>query len=89
MDVINGEISKRRQKEADEALELDLKIVTECLEKDELERKAKSEKRESLKKDMHAYREHLLEQRLIEREREKEIEAMYKFEDEKVFSIFS
>jgi enoyl-CoA hydratase/carnithine racemase len=85
---MNAEILKLRQKEADEAAALDLKIVTECLEQDELERKAKSAKRGLLKKEMHAYREHLLEQKRIEDEREKEIEAMYKFEDEKVFSTF-
>lgn len=81
---MNAEIRINRQKEADEALELDLKIVNECLEQDKQERLAKSAKRESLRKEMHAYREHLLQQKRIEKEREKEIEAMYKLEDEKV-----
>lgn len=87
LDMINSEVRKKRQQEADDAFELDLKIINECLKQDELERKAKSAEREALKKEMQAYRDHLLAQQQIEKERDKAIEAKYRVEDEKVHSI--
>ena len=84
LDVMNAEIAINRQKEASDSLQMDLKIINECLIEGERERKAKSNQRESLKKEMQAYRDHLLTQKQLEKEREKEIEAMYKLEDDKV-----
>lgn len=86
LDLTNADIREKRQKEADEAFALDLNIINECLKQDELERKAKSAEREALKKEMQAYRDHLLAQKEIEKEREKEIEAKYKVEDEKLWT---
>ena len=84
LDTVNEKIRKQRQQDTQEAFEMDLKILNECLQQDELERMAKSAEREALKREMQAYRDHILAQKQVEKDREKEIEAMYKFEDEKV-----
>ncbi len=88
LDAVNMERLKKKQKEAQESLDMDLKIINEYIAQDELEKKIKTAKREALRREMQMYRDHLLEQKLVEKEREKEIEYMYRLEDEKVRIFF-
>lgn len=84
LDKFNSIRLKQKQKDAREALEMDLKVLNEYLLQDEAEKQAKSAKRESLKREMQVYRDYLLEQKQIEKAREEEISRLYTIEDEKV-----
>ena len=87
LDKFNSTRLKQKQKDARDALEMDLKILNEYLLQDEAEKQAKTAKRESLKREMQVYRDHLLEQKQIEKEREEEISRLYTIEDEKVLNF--
>ncbi|KAJ3050542.1 hypothetical protein HK097_008508 [Rhizophlyctis rosea] len=85
LDAFNRQKLLQRQREVQESLEMDLKIVNEFLEAGEKEREGKNRRKEELRREMIAYREHLEEQRRVEREREREIDRMYREEEDRLW----
>ncbi|KAJ3102857.1 Cilia- and flagella-associated protein 53 [Phlyctochytrium planicorne] len=85
LDKFNKIKVEQRAKEVRESLELDMKIVNEFFRMDQSEAEIKSRKRAELRKEMQLYREHLLEQQKIEREREKEIDRLQREENDKLW----
>jgi uncharacterized membrane-anchored protein len=79
---------EQRAREVREALELDLKIVNEFFKMDQAEAENKNRRRAELRREMQLYKEHLMEQQRVEREREKEIEKLQKEEEDKVRVFF-
>ncbi|KAJ3194931.1 Cilia- and flagella-associated protein 53 [Irineochytrium annulatum] len=87
LDKFNKMKVEARAREIRESLELDLKIVNEFFKMDASDAESKSRKRAEQRRDMQLYREHLMEQQKIEKEREKEIEKMQKDESDKLWRI--
>ena len=88
LDRFNQVKMAQRAKDARESLEMDLKIVSEFLEADAQDRAAKSAKKKALMDEMLSYRDTLLGQREEAKQREKEVEARYREEEEKVGITF-
>ncbi|KAI8821359.1 tumor suppressor, Mitostatin-domain-containing protein [Fimicolochytrium jonesii] len=85
LDTFNKNRILARQKEVQEALELDLKIVNAFFRMDEQEREKQSRRKEELKREMKMYMDYLREQRRVEAEREREIEELYAQENAKLW----
>ncbi|KAJ3330918.1 Cilia- and flagella-associated protein 53 [Blyttiomyces sp. JEL0837] len=85
LDKFNKLRIEQRAREVQESLEMDMKIVNEFFKQDQAEAENKSRRRAELRREMQLYREHLLEQQRIEKQREKEIEAMQKEEEDKLW----
>lgn len=84
LDAFNKAKIRARQREVQQALELDMKIVNAFFRMDEQEKESKNRRKEELKKEMKLYMDHLREQQMIEKEREREIERLYAEEAERV-----
>ena len=84
LDAFNKLKLTQRQKDIQEALDNDIKILTEVAKLESEEKQKQSRRRAELQKEMIMYRNHLAEQKAIENEREKEIEKFYAAEQERV-----
>ncbi|TPX31586.1 hypothetical protein SmJEL517_g05091 [Synchytrium microbalum] len=87
LDRFNKAKIAQRAKDARESLEMDLKIVSEFLEADAKDKAAKSAKKKALREEMLSYRDSLVAQRETVKEREKEIDARYREEEEKMWKL--
>ncbi|ORY41229.1 hypothetical protein BCR33DRAFT_342469 [Rhizoclosmatium globosum] len=86
LDKFNSLRLQARANEIQLSLEQDIKIVSDVLALDAAEKEAQSRRRTELRKEMQIYREHLLEQRRLERERDQEIARMEKAEGDKLWN---
>ncbi|KAJ3022425.1 Cilia- and flagella-associated protein 53 [Thoreauomyces humboldtii] len=84
LDAFNKSKVQARQREVQDALELDLKVVNAFFRMDEMEKETKSRRKEQLKLEMRMYMDHLKHQQEIERENAKEIDRLYAEESTKV-----
>ncbi|KAI9344867.1 tumor suppressor, Mitostatin-domain-containing protein [Obelidium mucronatum] len=85
LDKFNSLRLQTRANEIQQSLEHDIKIVSDVLALDLAEKQAQSRRRTELRKEMQLYREHLLEQRRLERERDREIARLEKVEADKLW----
>ncbi|KAJ3029351.1 UNVERIFIED_CONTAM: Cilia- and flagella-associated protein 53 [Siphonaria sp. JEL0065] len=85
LDKFNALRLQSRANEIQQSLEHDIKIVSDVLALDLAEKQAQSRRRTELRKEMQLYREHLLEQRRLEKERDREIARMEKVEADKLW----
>lgn len=83
LDYFNKMRMQQRAKEVQDALEMDMRIVSEFAAIDESERLEKVRRKEELRNETQMYRQHLAEQKEIEERRAREIEHMYAKEQEK------
>ncbi|KAI8813562.1 tumor suppressor, Mitostatin-domain-containing protein [Cladochytrium replicatum] len=87
LDRFNRKKIQQRQKDIQDALDMDLLIVNEFLRLDEAEKESRSRRKEELRREIQAYREHLFQQQQIERERDRETDKLYRDEEEKVWRM--
>ncbi|KAI8919135.1 tumor suppressor, Mitostatin-domain-containing protein [Powellomyces hirtus] len=85
LDSFNKAKVQARQREVQDALELDLKVVNAFFRMDEQEKETKSRRKEELKREMKMYMDHLREQQAIEKERAREIDRLYVEESKKLW----
>lgn len=69
-----------------ENLEMDMKIVNEYLQLEAQEKERKSLRKEQLRKEVAVYHEHILQRKLAQKQREKEIDEMYRQEEERFWN---
>ena len=87
LDNFNKLKLQQRHHEVQTALEMDMKILSEFLRLDRLEKETKQRRREELRREMQMYRQHLQQQKDIEKQREKEIENWYSAEQERLWKV--
>ncbi|TPX72621.1 hypothetical protein SpCBS45565_g00287 [Spizellomyces sp. 'palustris'] len=85
LDAFNKLKVQQRQREVQDALDLDMKIVSAFFRIDEQEKESRNRRKEEMRKEMLLYMEHLREQQRIEKEREREVDRMYAEEAEKLW----
>jgi hypothetical protein len=88
LDTFNKIRIEQRQKDIKDALDNDIKLLSEVAKLESEEKAHLSRRRAELQKEMTLYREHLANQKAIELEREKELEKFYAGEQEKVSLYF-
>ncbi|KAJ3344941.1 Cilia- and flagella-associated protein 53 [Entophlyctis luteolus] len=86
LDKFNTLRMQARAAEHRAALDDDIELVNNLIALDEQEKAAKSRRREELRREMNLFREHLLNLRLAEKEREDELLRLEKAEAEKLWS---
>eukprot|EP00842_Homolaphlyctis_polyrhiza_P000632 jgi/Hompol1/156/HPOL_003888-RA len=79
----------QRQQDIQAQLEMDMRILSEFLKLEKLEKETKQRRREDLRREMQMYREHLLMQKNIERQREIEVEKGYTEEQNRLWKARS
>lgn len=91
--VIRAELDKfntlRLQTRANEiqlSLDHDIKMVSDVLALDLAEKQAQGRRRTELRKEIQLYREHLMRQRAVEKERDMEVARMEKVEADKLWT---
>ncbi|KAK6099142.1 hypothetical protein MT418_000595 [Batrachochytrium dendrobatidis] len=85
LDDFNKKRLQQRQKDVQEALEMDMRILSEFLKLEKIEKENKQRRRDELRHEMQLYREHLLDQKEVERLREEDIERWYIGEQERLW----
>ncbi|KAJ3059581.1 hypothetical protein HDU98_004437 [Podochytrium sp. JEL0797] len=86
LDKFNTLRLQTRATEVQQSLDQDLQIVSDVLALDLAEKQALSRRRTELRKEMQLYRQHLMEQKRLERERDVEIARMEKVEGDKLWN---
>ncbi|KAI8915862.1 hypothetical protein EDD86DRAFT_6516 [Gorgonomyces haynaldii] len=87
LDVFNKARIAQRQKEIQESLDRDMKILNEFVKSEQEEKESKMRRRDNLRKEMQAYREHLVQAKEIEKQRQAEIETWYANEQERLWKV--
>ena len=85
MDKFNKIRIKQRQKDIQEALDTDIRILAEVSKLEALEKSANAKRRVEMANEMNTYRKHLQEQKRLEVEREKEMDKVYAHAQDRVF----
>ncbi|KAH6579917.1 hypothetical protein BASA50_002175 [Batrachochytrium salamandrivorans] len=85
LDDFNKIKLKQRQHDVQEALEMDMKIISEFLTMEKEEKEGKQRRRDEWRQEMRLHREHLLTQREEEKNLKREIECWYMNEQERVW----
>jgi hypothetical protein len=85
LDKFNSQRLQHRQKDIQDALDGDLKLLAEFAALEIVEKNEHSRRRAQLRKETELYRQHLAEQKVIEQKKAKEIEKFYEIDNEKVF----
>ncbi|KAJ3342764.1 ubiquinol-cytochrome c reductase core subunit 1 [Kappamyces sp. JEL0680] len=85
LDSYNKARLSQRQKDVQEALETDIKILAEVAKLEAEEKQQNSRRRAELQREMAMYRQHLAEQRARETQREIEVERFYAAEQDRVW----
>jgi hypothetical protein len=88
LDAFNSQKIKQRQKDIQDSLDNDIKILQEFAKMELEEKQANTRRRAGLAKEMQLYRDHLNQQKLKELERQKELESYYATEQERVYFTF-
>lgn len=87
LDSFNQQKMNQRQQDVKTALDNDLKLLAEFAKMELEEKQANTRRRAELHKEMQLYRDHLAQQKALENQREKELEAYYSEEQERVFTF--
>lgn len=85
LDSFNKARIQQRQKEIQETLESDMKILSEFIKAGKAEREANARRRVQLRNEMSLYRENLERAKVVEVQRQKDIEQWYSKEQDRVF----
>lgn len=89
LDANNKERIARRVAEEKAALELDMRIVKEFMKQDSDEKESKIRKKGELRSEMLEYQQYLQEMRAFEKKREAELNAMYREEEDRIWTVRS
>lgn len=84
LDTFNKLRIQQRHKDIQQALDSDIKILSEVARLESEEKMQHSRRRAELQKEMAMYRSHLAEQKAKEVQRERDIEKFYAGEQERV-----
>jgi hypothetical protein len=87
LDGFNKQKIAQKQKDMQDALAYDLKVLAELAQQELQDKQARSRRRKELHAEMNRYREHLKKQLEIEAERDREINRHYAVEQEKVLLL--
>lgn len=87
LDTFNKAKIQQRQKEVQEALDRDMKILSEFMKSEKEEKESNFRRRNLLRKEMQMYRDHLGEAKDVEKQRQVEIEGWYSREQDRVYDI--
>jgi hypothetical protein len=85
LDTVNKANIQQRQKDIQDALDRDIKMLDEFLKSEREEKEANFRRRENLRKEMQMYRENLAQAKETERKRQLDIEGWYTREQDRVF----
>ncbi|KAJ3233696.1 Cilia- and flagella-associated protein 53 [Chytriomyces hyalinus] len=85
LDKFNSLRLQARSAEIQKSLALDIQIVNDVLAVEKADIAAKTRRRAELRKEMQMYRDHLMEQKRLENERDREIERLQKADSEKLW----
>jgi len=84
IEEFNKENARIKAEEVQKELELDLNIMEELKKEMDNEKEEQNKKKRDFKREMNLFMEHINQQRLIEKQRQKEIEDAYLQESNKV-----
>jgi len=84
IEEFNKEAMKRKAEQVQQELEMDLKIINELKKEMDNDYEEQNKRKREIKRDMDLFMEHINHQKMIEKERQKQIEEAYLQECNKV-----
>ena len=86
LDSFNKAKVQQRAKEIQEALDMDTRILQEFVKMNEAEALAQKRRKEELRDELQSYIQYMNEQREIEKQREKDVEAIYRQQEKSMWA---
>jgi hypothetical protein len=84
LDTVNKSNMQRRQKDVQDILDRDIKMLDEFMKSEREEKESNFRRREELRRDMALYRANLSKEKECERQRQLDIEGYYSREMDRV-----